>query len=782
MVILYFSVTAIKTIRCSYRYLALLLTGPVYAQAIILFAIGTNTFIKLTINHQRLRDRKMSGNESRLQAILNITNRQKTVVHKSEPLDKIWATDVFNMAKMEEALNKSAFKAVKQTVQTGATLDPAVADVVAAAMKNWALSKGVKFFSHIFYPMTNITAEKHDGFIVTNAEGNAITEFSGSLLIKGEPDGSSFPNGSLRMTNAARGYTAWDPTSPAFIMHTENGSTLMIPSVFMSWTGEALDKKIPLMRSISAMDSAARKVLTLMDETEIAPLNSSCGAEQEYFLVDSNFAYARPDLVLAGRTLFGAPPAKGQQFDDHYFGAIPERVQVFMQDFEDQLYRLGIPAKTHHNEVAPGQFEIAPYFESANIAADHQQLMMTLMKATAKKHGFMCLLHEKPFAGVNGSGKHVNWSVGNATQGNLLDPGKTPHDNLNFLLFCGAVIRGVHKYGPLLRAVIASASNDHRLGANEAPPAILSVYLGDQLEKVFQDIKDGNIATSKKGGEMDLGLSQILKFERDPGDRNRTSPFAFTGNRFEFRAVGSSQSVSGPLVAMNTLLADSLDWIAEKLKVQLDNGKDQTTAVLAVLKELMEEHGNVVFGGDGYSHEWHKAAVEERGLKNLPTSADALPYLRDESIRELFSRTGVFTPIELESRFEVYAEQYILSIEVEAKLVVEMAKTLIYPSAAQYLTELSVSHTSMADMGIEMNKSVVSVVAEETNAMLATVTELETALERHDFDSIDAHMNFCANDIRNLMDKVRSHVDRLEGEVADDLWPLPKYREMLFIK
>jgi len=724
----------------------------------------------------------MSGNESRLQAISNIVNRQKTVVHKPEALDKIWATDVFNLAKMEEALNKSAFKAVKQTVQTGAPLDPAVADVVAAAMKNWALSKGVKFFSHIFYPMTNITAEKHDGFIVTNAEGNAITEFSGSLLIKGEPDGSSFPNGSLRMTNAARGYTAWDPTSPAFIMHTENGSTLMIPSVFMSWTGEALDKKIPLLRSISAMDRAAKKVLTLMGETDIAPLNSSCGAEQEYFLVDSNFALARPDLLLAGRTLFGAAPAKGQQFDDHYFGAIPERVQVFMQDFEDQLYRLGIPAKTHHNEVAPGQFEIAPYFESANIAADHQQLMMTLMKATAKKHGFMCLLHEKPFAGVNGSGKHVNWSVGNATQGNLLDPGKTPHDNLNFLLFCGAVIRGVHQYGPLLRAVIASASNDHRLGANEAPPAILSVYLGDQLEKVFQDIKAGNIATSKKGGEMDLGLSQILKFERDPGDRNRTSPFAFTGNRFEFRAVGSSQSVSGPLVAMNTMLADSLEWIADKLKTELDSGKDQTNAVLAVLKQLMEQHGNVVFGGNGYSEEWHKAAVEERGLKNLPTSADALPYLRDDAIRELFARTGVFTPVELESRFEVYAEQYILSIEVEAKLVIEMAKTLIYPSASQYLAELSVTHTSMADLGIEMNNAIVSTIAQETNAMLTTVAELQAAVEKHDFDSIEAHMKFCANEIRSLMDKVRSHVDMLEGEVADDLWPLPKYREMLFIK
>jgi glutamine synthetase len=724
----------------------------------------------------------MSGNESRLQAISQITNREPTPVKIPKSLDKSWATDVFNLAKMEESLSKTAFKAVKLTVQTGAPLDVAVADVVAAAMKDWAMSKGVKFFSHIFYPMTNITAEKHDGFIVTNSDGNAITEFSGSLLIKGEPDGSSFPNGSLRMTNAARGYTAWDPTSPAFIMHTENGSTLMIPSVFMSWTGEALDKKIPLLRSNAAMNKAANKVLTLMGETDIAPLNSSCGAEQEYFLVDANFANSRPDLLLAGRTLFGASPAKGQQFDDHYFGAIPERVQVFMQDFEDQLYKLGIPAKTHHNEVAPGQFEIAPYFEAANIAADHQQLMMTLMKSTAKKHGFLCLLHEKPFAGINGSGKHVNWSVGNATQGNLLDPGNTPHDNLNFLLFCGAVIRGVHKYGPLLRAAIASSSNDHRLGANEAPPAILSVYLGDQLEKVFQDIKDGNIATSSKGGEMDLGLSQILKFERDPGDRNRTSPFAFTGNRFEFRAVGSSQSVSGPLVAMNTMLADSLSWIADELEAELAKGTDQATAVLAVLKQLMELHGNVVFGGDGYSAEWHKMAVEERGLLNLPTTADALPYLREDFIKDLFSSTGVLSNVELESRFEVYAEQYVLSIEVEAKLVIEMAKTLIYPASTHYLADLAMTNSSMADLGVEMDNSIPKSIAAETNAMVAAVAELEAAIAKEDFASIEEHMNYCANDIRSLMDTIRSHVDALESEVADDLWPLPKYREMLFIK
>ena len=724
----------------------------------------------------------MSVSESRFLAISEITSTPPAEVEFPMPLSEIWACDVFNFSAMEECLSKKAFKAMKKTVETGAPLGEATADVIAAAMKDWAMKKGAKFFSHIFYPMTNATAEKHDGFIVTNADGNAITEFTGSLLIKGEPDGSSFPNGSLRMTNAARGYTAWDPTSPAYIMHTANGATLMIPSVFMSWTGEALDKKIPLLRSNAAMNSATQKVLALMGETDIATLNSSCGAEQEYFLIDEKFANSRPDLLLAGRTLFGAAPAKGQQFDDHYFGAIPERVQVFMQDFEDQLYRLGIPAKTHHNEVAPGQFEIAPYYEAANVAADHQQLLMTVMKNTAKKHGFLALLHEKPFAGVNGSGKHVNWSVGNSTQGNLLDPGNTPEKNLNFLLFCGAVIRGVHLFGPLLRAVIASAANDHRLGANEAPPAILSVYLGDQLEKVFMDIKEGNLSPTECGGDMDLGLSQILTFKRDPGDRNRTSPFAFTGNRFEFRAVGSSQSVSGPLVAMNTILADSLEWVAQKLEVCLNDGLDQTAAVITVLKELMDEHSNVIFGGDGYSSEWHKAAVEERGLKNIPTTADALAAFLDPAVETLFSRTKVLSPKELKSRYEVYAEQYVLAIEVEAKLVIDMATTAIYPSTMGYLTELADSLSAASALGLEANKDVASKIVSESNSMMATVSELSAALASHDFDSTEEHMQNCAGTVRSLMDKVREHADILEGFVANKYWPYPKYSEMLFIK
>ena len=724
----------------------------------------------------------MTGSESRAQAIYQITNRTPLETEKTEPLSKIWATDVFNLDTMEEALAKNAFKAVKKTVQTGEPLDAATADIVAAAMKDWAITKGAKFFSHIFFPLTNATAEKHDGFIISNTDGGAITEFTGSLLIKGEPDGSSFPNGSIRATNAARGYTAWDPSSPAYVIHTDNGATLMIPSVFMSWTGEALDKKIPLLRSNDAMNKAAQKVLTLMGETDIATLNSSCGAEQEYFLVDSNFVNARPDLLLAGRTLFGAASAKGQEFDDHYFGAIPARVQVYMQDLEDQLYRLGIPAKTHHNEVAPGQFEIAPYFENANVAADHQQQMMTLLKSTAKRHGFICLLHEKPFAGINGSGKHVNWSVGNSTQGNLLDPGQTPHDNLNFLLFCGAVIRGVHKFGPLLRAVIASAGNDHRLGANEAPPAILSVYLGEQLEKVFADIQTGKITSSISGGEMDLGLDQILNFERDPGDRNRTSPFAFTGNRFEFRAVGSQASVHGPLIAMNTMLADSLEWVATDLEKQLSSGKDQSAAVIATLKSLMDDHGQAVFGGDGYSEEWHRAAVEDRGLKNIPTTADALPAYRTPEVIELFESTGVLSPAELESRFEVYSEQYVLAIEVEAKLTIDIAKTTIYPAAIRYLSDLSLTNSGMAEMGIEMDNSVALKVAEEASAMMAAVDKLDAALEADGFNSTEDHLQHCARGICSLMLEVRACADTLEAEVSDDLWPLPKYQEMLFIK
>ena len=724
----------------------------------------------------------MSGNESRIQAIYQITNREPMPKKAPKRLEEIWATDVFTLSKMQECLPKTIFKSIKKTIQTGEVLDSSVADAIALAMKDWAISKGALYYAHVFYPLTNATAEKHDGFISVQSDGSAISEFAGKLLVQGEPDGSSFPNGGIRSTFEARGYTAWDVTSPAYIMETDNGSTLCIPTVFVSWTGEALDKKTPLLRSIAAMNKAATKVLKLMGEKDIAPVNSSCGAEQEYFLVDANFANARPDLLLAGRTLFGKPSAKGQQFDDHYFGAIPERVQVFMQDVEERLYRLGIPAKTRHNEVAPGQFEIAPFFEAANVATDHQQMLMTILRFTAKKHGFVCLLHEKPFAGINGSGKHVNWSVGNTTQGNLLDPGDTPHANAQFLVFCGAIIRGVHKFGPLLRSVVATAGNDHRLGANEAPPAIISMYLGSQLEDVFEQLRQGDLKSSTSRGQMNIGVDTLPILPTDPGDRNRTSPFAFTGNRFEFRAVGSGQSVAGPLVAMNTILADSLSWMAEQLEGAMSKGADLNAAIASVLKQVMELHGAVIFNGNGYSEEWHKLAVEQRGLANLRTTADALPVLKESYIEDLFSKMGVLSPVELASRFETYAEQYILSIEVEAKLVVSMVKTLIYPAATRYLADLSNTSLSLKEIGVDFDKESIEKVASLTKSMMDSVSKLSATLASHDFDSPEEHMQFLSNTVRPLMDGIRTSVDALEGEVADDLWPLPTYQEMLFIK
>ncbi|CAK6695524.1 glutamine synthetase III [Synechococcus sp. CCY9201] len=710
-----------------------------------------------------------------------IQQRQPVATAPVQSLEELWCSDVFTLAKMKAAMPKEIFKSVQRTIKDGSKLDVSVANVVAQAMKEWATARGALYYSHVFYPLTNSTAEKHDGFISPQGDGSAITEFTGKLLVQGEPDGSSFPNGGIRSTFEARGYTAWDITSPAYLMETPNGVTLCIPTVFVSWTGEALDKKTPLLRSNAAVNAQAQRLLGLLGETDIAQVNSSCGAEQEYFLIDNAYLPLRPDLLLAGRTLFGKSSAKGQQFDDHYFGAIPERVQVFMQDVERQLYKLGIPAKTRHNEVAPSQFEIAPYFEAANVATDHQQLTMTVLRNTAKKHGMVCLLHEKPFAGINGSGKHVNWSIGNATQGNLLDPGNTPHENLQFLLFCGAVIRGVHLYGPLLRAVIATASNDHRLGANEAPPAIISVYLGSQLEDVFNQIREGRLSSSSIGGMMDFGVATLPEFPKDAGDRNRTSPFAFTGNRFEFRAVGSGQSVAGPLVSLNTILADSLAWVSDQLEAKLSSGTSVEEASLVVLKEVMEKHGNVVFGGDGYSDAWHRMAVEERGLENLRTTADALPVLQRASTRELFEHTGVLTPVELESRFEVYAEQYILAIEVEAKLAVQIARSQIYPAAMRYLGELAGSLQLQTAMGLQVSPETQNAVASLSQTLMEVSGSLQTAIDQPPHGT-EAHMRHCAETLLPLMSDLRTAVDGLEALVDDNLWPLPSYQEMLFVR
>ena len=717
----------------------------------------------------------------RLSAIEQIQLRGSYPAETAKPLDELWGKNVFTLEKMKKALPKEEFKLVQRTIREGGKLDPSVANAVAQAMKDWATSHGALYYAHVFYPLTNSTAEKHDGFIAPQSDGTVITEFTGKLLVQGEPDGSSFPNGGLRSTFEARGYTAWDITSPAYLMETPNGVTLCVPTVFVSWTGEALDKKTPLLRSNAAMNRQAKRLLTLLGNTEVAPVNSSCGAEQEYFLIDQAFLNLRPDLLLVGRSLFGAPSAKGQQFDDHYFGAIPERVQVFMQDVEQQLYRLGVPCKTRHNEVAPGQFEIAPVYEAANVATDHQQLIMTLLRSTAKKHGMACLLHEKPFAGINGSGKHVNWSVGNSTQGNLLDPGNTPHENMQFLLFCGAVIRGIHRFGPLLRSVVATAGNDHRLGANEAPPAIISVYLGSQLEDVFNQIREGEPKSSSTAGVMQMGVDTLPEFQKDPGDRNRTSPFAFTGNRFEFRAVGSGQSVAGPLVAMNTILADSLQWLCDELERCIQGGASLQDASFAVLKQIMQENGAVVFGGDGYSEDWHHKAVHERGLENLPTCADALPVLERPEVADLFERQGVLSRVELQSRYEVYAEQYILAIEVEAKLALRMARTQIQPAVQGSLGDLSGSLMEQKSLGLPIDTSLVEQISSLNKDLQDQSVVLEQALNNPPHGSA-AHMRHCAEVLLPIMLKLRQAADALELLVDDDRWPLPTYQEMLFIR
>ena len=717
----------------------------------------------------------------RLSAIEQIQLRGSYPAETAKPLDELWGKNVFTLEKMKKALPKEEFKLVQRTIREGGKLDPSVANAVAQAMKDWATSHGALYYAHVFYPLTNSTAEKHDGFIAPQSDGTVISEFTGKLLVQGEPDGSSFPNGGLRSTFEARGYTAWDITSPAYLMETPNGVTLCVPTVFVSWTGEALDKKTPLLRSNAAMNRQAKRLLTLLGNTEVAPVNSSCGAEQEYFLIDQAFLNLRPDLLLVGRSLFGAPSAKGQQFDDHYFGAIPERVQVFMQDVEQQLYRLGVPCKTRHNEVAPGQFEIAPVYEPANVATDHQQLIMTLLRSTAKKHGMACLLHEKPFAGINGSGKHVNWSVGNSTQGNLLDPGNTPHENMQFLLFCGAVIRGIHRFGPLLRSVVATAGNDHRLGANEAPPAIISVYLGSQLEDVFNQIREGEPKSSSTAGVMQMGVDTLPEFQKDPGDRNRTSPFAFTGNRFEFRAVGSGQSVAGPLVAMNTILADSLQWLCDELERCIQGGASLQDASFAVLKQIMQENGAVVFGGDGYSEDWHHKAVHERGLENLPTCADALPVLERPEVADLFERQGVLSRVELQSRYEVYAEQYILAIEVEAKLALRMARTQIQPAVQGSLGDLSGSLMEQKSLGLPIDTSLVEQISSLNKDLQDQSVVLEQALNNPPHGSA-AHMRHCAEVLLPIMLKLRQAADALELLVDDDRWPLPTYQEMLFIR
>jgi len=729
----------------------------------------------------------------RTQAVRSINTSsplENTIAYQDVNSIDLFGANVFSMTVMKKRLPKDVFKSIQKTVENFTELDSNIADVVANAMKDWAIEKGATHYSHVFFPLTGATAEKHDSFLLPDVSGNAIAEFSGVTLIQGEPDASSFPNGGLRQTFEARGYTAWDVTSPAYIMENPNGATLCIPTAFISWTGEALDKKTPILRSMQALNVQAQRILKLFGDSSEKVVSSTCGAEQEYFLVDKHFYGLRPDLQMAGRTLFGAASPKGQEFDDHYFGAIPDRVLAYMSEVERELYKLGIPVKTRHNEVAPGQFEVAPVFETSNLATDHQQLTMVTLKKMAKKHGMECLLHEKPFAGVNGSGKHVNYSFGNASQGNLLDPGDTPHENAQFLVFCAAVIRGVHKYSKLLRAVVATAGNDHRLGANEAPPAILSIFLGDQLTDVFEQIKAGGATSSKIAGVMNIGVDALPNIPMDAGDRNRTSPFAFTGNRFEFRAVGSDQSVSGPLVAMNTIFADSIDYIATELE-NATNGDPAklNNAVQDVLKTIIDEHGSIIFNGDGYTDDWQEEAAK-RGLPNLKTTdsfvsfrhnPEALPVLTDDDILALFAKYNVLSAGELNSRLEIYVEQYNLKIAVEAKTTLEMASKTIFPSAVRYQTELAENCLKMKALGLDAEDSVLIKTTGLIKDLKAGIDKLEALLAHEETDAVKEAVTNCDKVLPAMME-IRTAADVLETIVADDLWAIPTYQEMLFIK
>jgi glutamine synthetase len=724
----------------------------------------------------------MSGSKARLQAIEAVKNYQPPAqlsIPEGNP-GEIFGQNVFSKAVMQKRLPKAVYKSLIGTIENSKPLDPTVADVVASAMKDWAMEKGATHYAHVFFPLTHSTAEKHDSFLEPGGDGSSVAEFSGKTLTQGEPDASSFPSGGLRATFEARGYTGWDATSPAYLLENPNGKTLCIPTVFVSMTGDALDHKTPLLRSQQAMAAQAERVLRLFGHDKPDAVVSFAGPEQEYFLIDRSFFLSRPDLLNAGRTLFGAKAPKGQEFDDHYFGAIPQRVLGFMLDAERELFKLGIPAKTRHNEVAPGQFEIAPMFERSNVAADHQQLLMVTFKRVAQQHGMECLFHEKPFAGINGSGKHVNFSVGNASEGNLLFPGDTPHANAQFLVFCGAVIRAVHKYGGLLRASVASASNDHRLGANEAPPAIISIFLGDQLTDVFDQIAKGGATSSKKKGALQVGVDTLPVLPSDPGDRNRTSPFAFTGNRFEFRAPGSMQSIAGPMVTINTILAEALDHIATALESLLDSGTEFNEAVQAVLQEIITTHGNVVFNGDGYTDAW-QAEAAERGLPNLRTTLDALPQLITEESMELFSKYGVFSHREMHSRYEIALEQYILSIEVEARLTLEMASTSVLPAASRYQTELASNLASLQAVGMTGDSSTLDEVSGALAALRAGIVKLRHELGSKAAKHAAAQAKHAQVALLPAMAAVRAASDELEGLVADDLWPLPTYQEMLYI-
>ena len=700
---------------------------------------------------------------------------------RETPTSEIFGVNVFGDSVMKDRLPKSVYKAMQATIKQGKPLDSSIADAVALAMKDWAIEKGATHYAHVFYPLTGLTAEKHDSFLTPTGDGKAMAEFSGKELIQGEPDASSFPSGGLRATFEARGYTAWDPTSPAYILDNPNGTTLCIPTAFCAWTGEALDKKTPLLRSMQAVDKQARRVLALFGHKDVGQVTASAGPEQEYFLIDRNFYFARPDLVMTGRTLFGAKPPKGQEFEDQYFGAIPERVLACMLEGERELFKLGVPVKTRHNEVAPSQYEIAPLYENANIATDHQQTIMQTLTRVAQKYGMACLLHEKPFAGINGSGKHVNWSIG-CKLGNLLEPGETPHANMQFLVFCAAVIRAVHLHGDVLRAVVAASGNDHRLGANEAPPAIISIFLGEQLADVFEQIEKGKATSSKSSGTLTVGVDTLPTLPKHAGDRNRTSPFAFTGNKFEFRAVGSSQSIAGPLVALNTIVAESLDFIANDLeKATGGDVAKLPAAVEKLLQKIVSEHKAVIFNGNGYSAEWH-AEAKKRGLPNLKATPEALDVLVSPKNIALFEKYGVLSERELRSRYEIYLERYCKDLNTEAQSALQIAKTMILPAAYRYQGELVDTASKLKSIGQAVHMGTLDKLTVLVGELEKTIEALEKSLAHHSSGDLRAEVTHFHDTVIPVMTSVREVADQVEMILPDDLWPLPTYREMLFIK
>jgi glutamine synthetase len=688
------------------------------------------------------------------------------------PENEAFGANVFSTAVQRERLPDEVFEKLRGDLEAGEAIDRETADAVASAMKDWALEKGATHFTHVFQPLTGSTAEKHDSFFEpAGGEGRALAGFSGKELIQGEPDASSFPTGGVRATFEARGYTAWDPTSPAFILENPNGSLLCIPTAFASWTGEALDAKIPLLRSMDALSGAAIKALRLLGDAKSKRVFTTVGPEQEYFLIDEQYFFERPDLISTGRTLFGAKPPKGQELDDHYFGTIPERVLAFMLESELEMRKLGIPVKTRHNEVAPAQYEIAPVFENSNVGSDHQQLAMRTLENVARRYGLVCLLHEKPFAGINGSGKHNNWSMGTDTGSNLLEPGDTPADNVHFLFFCAAVIQAVNKHQGLLRASAADIGQDHRLGANEAPPAIISIFLGSELIKVFEAIATGEGDPHTPASFLDLGATVLPPLPKHGGDRNRTSPFAFTGNKFEFRALGSSMSLAFPNTVLNTIVAEAIDDLAEKLEAKTSGGTDAAAAVIEVVKEAYTANKAICFDGDNYSEEWH-AEAEQRGLKNLRTTPDALlEVLADDSVAA-FEKYSVLSKRELESRFEVWIEQYALRANIEAETTFSIAKTMLLPAAMRHLALIKEAGVAQAAGEVEL------LVGE----LITALDALETAnAEPVELEGLDLAI-FARDEQLAKSGAVREVADKLEKIVADDLWPLPKYEEMLFIK